>query len=162
MFCFRAIRHRKFQSQIVHRPPKLAQEFVAAFEITFKSIQALVIPTRQDFLRTVREIGNVDLDVLGLANSIQSSDALFQQLRIQRKVEQDKMMRELKIPVTPQSVMERYDGLIDGYVVDGRDADAVAVPGLSVRAARILMQTLDDRRQLAETVLSFADDLASA
>lgn len=72
-----------------------------------------------------------------------------------------KMMRELKLTVTPQSVAERYEGLIDGYVVDGCDAQAVSMPGLSIRATRILMQTLDDRGQLAKDVLAFADELAA-
>src|SRR6266481_10196899 len=79
------------------RPAKLAQQFVAAFEIAFKSVQTFVIPARQNLLRTVREIRNMDLDVFGLSDSIQPSDALFEQLRIERQVKQDQVMRKLEV-----------------------------------------------------------------
>jgi hypothetical protein len=83
----RALGHRKFQRQIVNRPPKLVQQFVAAFEIGFKRIQSFVIPARQNFLRTVRQIRNMDLDVRGLPNAIQPPYPLFEQFGIQRQIE---------------------------------------------------------------------------
>ena len=39
----------------------------------------------------------MDLDVLLLANAVQAPNALFEQFRIQREVEQDEMMRKLEI-----------------------------------------------------------------
>ena len=92
-----AIRHGKFQGQVVDGAAKLEQQFVAAFEVAFKGIQAFVIPARQDLLRAVREKRDMDLDVFGLSDAIQPSDALFEQLRIERKVKQDEVMRELEV-----------------------------------------------------------------
>ena len=76
---------------------KLVQQFVAAFEVTFKGIQAFVVPTRQNLLRAAREKRNMDLDVFGLPDAIQPADALFEQLRVERQVKQDEVMGELEI-----------------------------------------------------------------
>ena len=70
-------------------PAKLAQQFVAPFQIAFKGVQTFVIPPRQYFLRAAGKIRNMNLDVGGLTDSIQPSDALFEQFRIQRQVKQD-------------------------------------------------------------------------
>lgn len=54
--------------------------------------------------------------------------------------------------------VERYPGLLDGIVIDEVDADqadAIAELGLAVRAAQAFMQSDDDRRELARTVLAF-------
>src|ERR1035441_815610 len=76
---------------------KLEQQFVAAFEVAFKGIQAFVIPARQDLLWAVREKRDMDLDVFGLSDAIQPSNALLEQLRIEWQVKQDKVMRELEV-----------------------------------------------------------------
>jgi LPPG:FO 2-phospho-L-lactate transferase len=73
-----------------------------------------------------------------------------------------KMMRELGLSVTAATVGEQYADFLDGYVVDDCDAGGVNLPGIAIRAAKTLMQTLDDRRQLAATVLGLADDLAAS
>ncbi|MET1231760.1 MAG: 2-phospho-L-lactate transferase CofD family protein, partial [Candidatus Limnocylindrales bacterium] len=55
--------------------------------------------------------------------------------------------------------VERYPGLLDGIVIDDVDAgqtDAIAQLGLAVRTAQTLMQSDDDRRELARIVLTFA------
>ena len=78
-------------------PAKLAQQLVAAFQVAFKGIQAFVVPARQNLLRAVREKGNMDLDVCGLPDSIQPSDALFEQLRVERQIKQDEVMRKLEV-----------------------------------------------------------------
>ena len=92
-----ALRHREFQGQVMDGAAKLEQQFVAAFEVAFKGIQTLVIPARQDLLRAVREKWDMDLDVFGLSDAIQPSDALLEQLRIERKVKQDQVMRVLEV-----------------------------------------------------------------
>jgi LPPG:FO 2-phospho-L-lactate transferase len=59
--------------------------------------------------------------------------------------------------------VERYPGLLDGIVIDEVDADkadAIASLGLAVRTAQTLMQSDDDRRELASTTLSFAQALS--
>ena len=70
-----------------------------------------------------------------------------------------KMMRELGMPATTVAVAEHYKGLVTHFVVDAVDADAapaVAALGMSVTVAQTVMRTLEDRIQLARTVLDFA------
>ena len=71
-----------------------------------------------------------------------------------------KMMRELGLAVTPTTVAERYAPFLDGYVVDNVDG-GMRFPGTTVHATKTLMQTLDDRRNLAAEVLALADRLAA-
>lgn len=70
-----------------------------------------------------------------------------------------KMMRELGMPVTTVAVAEHYGGLATHFVIDEVDRSAVsAVEALGMRAtvAQTVMRSLDDRVQLARTVLAFA------
>lgn len=71
-----------------------------------------------------------------------------------------KMMRELGLAVTATTVAERYAPFLDGYVVDNVDR-GMSYPGITVHATRTLMQTLDDRRNLATDVLALADRLVA-
>jgi LPPG:FO 2-phospho-L-lactate transferase len=73
-----------------------------------------------------------------------------------------KMMRELGLSVTAATVGERYADFLDGYVVDDRDAHGINLPDVAIRATKTLMQTLDDRKQLATTVLDLADELSAS
>ena len=73
-----------------------------------------------------------------------------------------KMMRELGLSVTAAVVGERYADFIDGYVVDDCDASGLNLPGVTIRATKTLMQTLDDRTQLATAVLDLADELSAS
>jgi len=70
-----------------------------------------------------------------------------------------KMMSELGLKVAAAAVARHYGLIIDGYVVDHGDVDQMALPGLHVHAAAILMQTLADREALAHEVVGFADRL---
>src|ERR1035441_5268068 len=94
LFGYGAVCHGKFQGQVVDGTAKLPQQFVATFEVTFKGIQAFVIPARQNLLRAMREKRNMDLDVFGLPDSIQPSDALLEQLRIERQIKQNEVRSE--------------------------------------------------------------------
>jgi LPPG:FO 2-phospho-L-lactate transferase len=67
-----------------------------------------------------------------------------------------KMMQELGLAVSSASVARRYDGLIDGYVVDQVDAADIHC---KVHIAPTLMTTLADKAALARIVLDFADTL---
>jgi len=67
-----------------------------------------------------------------------------------------KMMQELGLPVSAASAAARYGDLLAGYVVDTADAEDVRA---KVHVAPTLMTTLEDREQLARTVLGFADSL---
>jgi LPPG:FO 2-phospho-L-lactate transferase len=70
-----------------------------------------------------------------------------------------KMMRELGMEVSAETVAERYADFLDGYILDHRDASLVAKLRIPAVATNALMVSLADREQLAKTVLSLADDL---
>jgi LPPG:FO 2-phospho-L-lactate transferase len=69
-----------------------------------------------------------------------------------------KMMQELGMEVSAASVAWRYGDLLDGYIVDHADADAV-VNGRRVFVAPTLMTTLAEREALARVVLDAASVL---
>ncbi|MYE11319.1 MAG: hypothetical protein F4X99_06585 [Gammaproteobacteria bacterium] len=76
-----------------------------------------------------------------------------------------KMMRELAIPATTEQVAAHYAGLITAFVLDERDAaaqPAVEALGLDTIVAQTVMGTLQDRVDLARTVLDFTDRLRAA
>jgi LPPG:FO 2-phospho-L-lactate transferase len=66
-----------------------------------------------------------------------------------------KMMQELGMEVSAASVAWRYGDLLDGYIVDHADAEAV-VNGPRVFVAPTLMTTLAEREALARVVLDAA------
>lgn len=70
-----------------------------------------------------------------------------------------KMMAELGLNVSATTVAERYVDFLDGYVLDDADeqlADSVSVPVLTTAT---MMHNDNDKRQLAEHVLGFAEQL---
>lgn len=73
-----------------------------------------------------------------------------------------KMMRELNIPTSATAIAQYYHDIIDGFVLDEADASQATVIrdlGLDVKIAKTIMTTLDDRVELAKTVLLFADEM---
>jgi LPPG:FO 2-phospho-L-lactate transferase len=70
-----------------------------------------------------------------------------------------KIMQELGIPMTPDSIVEHYRGLIDALVVDSVDADAAGRLPIPTFSTPTLMTTLDDRLRLARFVLDCARTL---
>jgi LPPG:FO 2-phospho-L-lactate transferase len=65
-----------------------------------------------------------------------------------------KLMRELGVPVTPHAIMAHYGDLLDGMLVDERDADD-AIP-LAHAFCDTLMVTLADRARVAGAALALA------
>ena len=68
-----------------------------------------------------------------------------------------KMMRELNMPSTALSVAQYYQGFATHFVLDSSDQQyqqAVADLGLQVIVTNTIMQTLDDRIQLANDILN--------
>jgi LPPG:FO 2-phospho-L-lactate transferase len=65
-----------------------------------------------------------------------------------------KMMAELGLPVDAASVARHYGNLLEHYIIDDADADAVTGSDLPVTATRTLMQTMADREALARVVLA--------
>jgi LPPG:FO 2-phospho-L-lactate transferase len=71
-----------------------------------------------------------------------------------------KMMRELGLEVSAAAVAARYGDLLDGYVIDNADADAVGSVRPQVTVAKTLMKSIADRMALARVMLDAADALA--
>jgi LPPG:FO 2-phospho-L-lactate transferase len=71
-----------------------------------------------------------------------------------------KIMKELGVAVTSQTIVEHYQGLINGLVIDTADAADADRIGIRCVVTRTLMKSLDDKRKLARDVLAFADQLA--
>jgi LPPG:FO 2-phospho-L-lactate transferase len=75
-----------------------------------------------------------------------------------------KMMAELGMPATALAVAEHYKGRIDGFVLDEADARLKAdIEGLGIPTivTKSVMVTLEDRIELAETVLEFSARIAT-
>jgi len=75
-----------------------------------------------------------------------------------------KMMRELNIPNTADSVALHYADFLDGFIVDIKDGDLVdKIEKMDINsvASRTLMKTLEDRIDLARTCLEFIDQLGA-
>ena len=72
-----------------------------------------------------------------------------------------KMMAELGLDVSGVAVARRYAGLIDGFVIDRVDPTPDAIEGITFFSAATLMNTVDDRLQLARAVLRAADSLVA-
>lgn len=70
-----------------------------------------------------------------------------------------KIMRELGVPLSPAAVARHYAGVIDGLVIDRRDAAAVGEIDCHVSVTDTLMNSLADREALAREVLDFASAL---
>ncbi len=73
-----------------------------------------------------------------------------------------KIMGELGIAVSPQSICAHYQGLLDGFVLDKEDAESAGSIGLPTLVAQTVMRRLEDRERLAQAVLEFARDLAAS
>jgi LPPG:FO 2-phospho-L-lactate transferase len=70
-----------------------------------------------------------------------------------------KIMAELGIAVTNESIVDHYRGLIDGLVVDEADGTKSVRPDVAVLTTRTMMRDLADRKRLAGEVLAFAEKL---
>ena len=70
-----------------------------------------------------------------------------------------KMMAELDVPNTATSVARHYGDLLSGFVLDSKDAPLASTTGVPTIAAQSIMKSLDDRVQLAQSVLDFLSEL---
>jgi LPPG:FO 2-phospho-L-lactate transferase len=74
-----------------------------------------------------------------------------------------KMMSERGIEPSALGVVRHYGGLVDGWIVDETDrmlAPAIAALGCRVKVCNTIMQTLDDKRRLAQDTLELASEMA--
>jgi len=67
-----------------------------------------------------------------------------------------KMMTELGLDPTAGTVAERYNDLLDGYVIDNADMSEVVSIDARVTLAQTLMTTMEDREALARIVMDAA------
>ena len=72
-----------------------------------------------------------------------------------------KMMTELGMAPSAATVAKRYGDLLDGYVMDLKDAEEAAQVAPRVTLAPTLMTNLAEREELARVVLEAASALAS-
>jgi LPPG:FO 2-phospho-L-lactate transferase len=70
-----------------------------------------------------------------------------------------KMMAELGLEVSAGTIARRYADIIDGFVVDEADSVPEPIQGVTFFSAATLMNSADDRLQLARAVLRVADTL---
>lgn len=70
-----------------------------------------------------------------------------------------KIMRELGLAPSPLTVLAHYRGLIDGFVLDERDAALVKDIDVPVRVCDTLMRSLADRERVARCTLELAQTL---
>ena len=67
-----------------------------------------------------------------------------------------KIMGELGVALAPTAIAAHYEGLIDGFVLDARDAALASQFSTSVEVTDTVMVSLEDRERLAREVLNFA------
>ena len=70
-----------------------------------------------------------------------------------------KIMVELGLEPSPLAVARHYEGLIDGFVLDIRDAGVQPHFACATAVADTLMQSLADKQRVARAVLDFAETL---
>ena len=71
-----------------------------------------------------------------------------------------KMMHELGLALSPQSIAHHYQDLLSGFVLDEQDMATQDDFDLPVLCTATIMNTLDDRIRLAGDVLTFSATLA--
>jgi LPPG:FO 2-phospho-L-lactate transferase len=67
-----------------------------------------------------------------------------------------KIMRELGLKPSPLTIIEHYRGVIDGFVLDQRDAWLTRHIALPVMLCDTLMLSLEDRERVARDTMEFA------
>lgn len=72
----------------------------------------------------------------------------------------EKIMNELGVEPTSVAVARHYAGLVDGIVIDDKDAACVNELGMPAVVTKTLMTDLDTRIKLADVVLAFVAQLS--
>lgn len=70
-----------------------------------------------------------------------------------------KIMSEISMPCTARAIADYYGDLLDGFVFDNADEGDASGSPLPYLVTQTLMESLEDRKQLAHDVLTFADAL---
>jgi LPPG:FO 2-phospho-L-lactate transferase len=159
-----------FQEYFVHRQcrPAVREFMFAGAETARAQPEALAALERSDLRAIIicpsNPFVSVDpiLAVPGIRAAIQASDAPVVAVTpiIGGKAIKGpaaKMMAELGLDVSGAAVARRYAGTIDTFVIDQADPTPETLPGVTFFSAATLMNTADDRLQLARAVLQAAD-----
>jgi LPPG:FO 2-phospho-L-lactate transferase len=72
-----------------------------------------------------------------------------------------KIMRELGLSPSPLTVLAHYGGLVDGFVLDERDAALAKEIDIPIRVCDTLMRSLADRERVARCTLELTQALRS-
>ena len=70
-----------------------------------------------------------------------------------------KMLAEQQLPVNALSIAEHYRDLLSGFVIDTQDAELASGLQIPVHITNTVMRSLQDRENLAQSVLEFAREL---
>ncbi len=70
-----------------------------------------------------------------------------------------KMMRELNLPTDARAVAQHYGDLLDGFLIDDRDAALHGTLDIPTAVAQSIMVTLEDRIELAKAALGFIEKI---
>jgi len=70
-----------------------------------------------------------------------------------------KIMAELGLEANASTIATHYSGLIDGLVLDAKDAHQATALGVATRVTETLMQILDDKVALARECIAFCGEL---
>jgi hypothetical protein len=74
-------------------------------------------------------------------------------------------MQEMSVPVTPSWIAEHYGDFLDGFIIDVADAGLeteIKALGMATMCTNIVMNSMDDRVQLASTSLEFIASLSQS
>ena len=70
---------------------------VAAVERGLEGIETAVIPLDDTLLGAAGDVGHVDADRLSLADTVEATDALLEETGVEREIEEDEVVGELKV-----------------------------------------------------------------
>jgi LPPG:FO 2-phospho-L-lactate transferase len=71
-----------------------------------------------------------------------------------------KMMRELGQMVSPLTVVDHFEGLLDGFVLDDADGEVAGAANLPTLVTATMMTDLASKKQLAQETLTFGAQLS--
>ncbi len=76
---------------------KLVLQGVAGRAGVEKSVECIVVPLEQTLLRAVLQVRDVQLDDVLLADAVETTDPLFEQIRVGRQIEHHQVMGKLEV-----------------------------------------------------------------
>jgi LPPG:FO 2-phospho-L-lactate transferase len=72
----------------------------------------------------------------------------------------EKLMRELRLDISPSGLIQYYDGLLDGLVIDHLDGETALHETIPILTTQTLMQSSKDKIRLAEEVVEWVGSVS--